>query len=1079
MRRNPVSAACVLVFSVICPSVTRAQDLGGWEAPPGDWDYVYEAFDGEDIDGEFTGAGGSFDGTWTHNNGSDAWDGSGPGDPFRPDGVTPAAPGGAGTVIIPGAGEGGGDAEVLSVVDTGDPRNRVPPFGDPSNRKMWFCHDVSQDGVDGSGSLGNGLTLIVRSRNHPDLDTAAPGWQLPDGGLDNDAGQGVAPGYTLRDGGKGGHGFYDYGLDRNFSFTPYGTSKYQFPPLVAEGTPPPDLLDVGDNSVFHAFWVTIEAGDQANRFNVTVYIDGATDPAVVYTNIVLGDDTDCDGISHLHMGFHSTPQIGAFQLDYFGYKIGLFPPTSRCPGGFAASFDASSGEVGLSWSPVASVDSYTVRRNGAPLVEGLAASASSFTDAAPSRPGATYELVPVVGGSPKAGCAVASVTVTTVVCPVLTCAPDHPAGNVNLSWTAPKFFTATGYTILRDGNNVGTAGGGASSFTDSATPGIHTYEIVVASDPAGACSANPFCSVQLLAKGSLDVSGDKWDLVAAGGVSRIVTTSDAVKSLYFPAQPKTGADSAFFAAQVNALGPGELPDGRFRVELQARFDNPVRITNKSTDPESFVHFDLSRTGVSMAGDELGNIENVEQVPSPQDDPSLPSTSSDKVNTDTIGLALTTGLNVIEISAVDETGAPHADNVQLFAVRVGLFPPGLDAALSAFPCPSGLGCSKAGDGSITLTWSSSQPHAYEIERGGTKIATIPSGNTTSYTDTAPGKGFFTYTLRATDSAICPDLTCQTGGGTPDSDGFIREWLVFGPLDWGCTAGCDTPGDDAIRGDYLAGTSHGNPVDEITIAPEDGTEIVLGPQATVRTTARADINPGRPGTGRWFAYNSFQSLIDYNLVFGGDPGDNYMTYAVTYIDNTTGADLVLDLGVTSDDAVQVFLNEVEIHINNVARGVDFPGTGAFDVVPDITIPDGRNRVMVKVFEGGGDNGFALRFEEGGLGVVDAIEVSLEPTTTPPPRQFHRGDADSNGQLQLTDAVRILNVLFLGTGVILCLDAADADDNGQLQLTDAVRILNVLFLGTGVIPPPGPTGDPCGPDPTTDPAKDTLDCAQYDKC
>jgi hypothetical protein len=68
------------------------------------------------------------------------------------------------------------------------------------------------------------------------------------------------------------------------------------------------------------------------------------------------------------------------------------------------------------------------------------------------------------------------------------------------------------------------------------------------------------------------------------------------------------------------------------------------------------------------------------------------------------------------------------------------------------------------------------------------------------------------------------------------------------------------------------------------------------------------------------------------------------------------------------------------------------------------------------------------------------------------FHRGDADDNGQLQLTDAIRILGVLFLGQGVITCTDAADADDNGSLQLTDAIRVLGVLFLGQGTIPAPG---------------------------
>jgi hypothetical protein len=102
-----------------------------------------------------------------------------------------------------------------------------------------------------------------------------------------------------------------------------------------------------------------------------------------------------------------------------------------------------------------------------------------------------------------------------------------------------------------------------------------------------------------------------------------------------------------------------------------------------------------------------------------------------------------------------------------------------------------------------------------------------------------------------------------------------------------------------------------------------------------------------------------------------------------------------------------------------------------------------------------------------------ISIKKKKTGPDKPvFHRGDSDGNKELQLTDAVRILGVLFLGQGVINCFDAADADDNGDLQLTDAVRILGVLFLGQGVIPAPGPTTEPCGPDPTDD----ALECAEY---
>ena len=100
-----------------------------------------------------------------------------------------------------------------------------------------------------------------------------------------------------------------------------------------------------------------------------------------------------------------------------------------------------------------------------------------------------------------------------------------------------------------------------------------------------------------------------------------------------------------------------------------------------------------------------------------------------------------------------------------------------------------------------------------------------------------------------------------------------------------------------------------------------------------------------------------------------------------------------------------------------------------------------------------------------------------------QFHRGDADNNGQLQLTDAVRILGYLFLGQIAPTCFDAADADDNGVLQLTDAVRILGYLFLGQVPPAPPGPPepGAQCGPDPTEDPGTPggDLGCDSYTSC
>ena len=89
------------------------------------------------------------------------------------------------------------------------------------------------------------------------------------------------------------------------------------------------------------------------------------------------------------------------------------------------------------------------------------------------------------------------------------------------------------------------------------------------------------------------------------------------------------------------------------------------------------------------------------------------------------------------------------------------------------------------------------------------------------------------------------------------------------------------------------------------------------------------------------------------------------------------------------------------------------------------------------------------------------------------FLRGDTNGNGRVDLTDAIRTLGFLFLGTPESLaCADAADADDSGQLDLVDAVRILNRLFLGASLLPPPSAG---CGPDPTTD----ALDCPRSEHC
>ncbi|MBI4585084.1 MAG: hypothetical protein HY717_13810 [Planctomycetes bacterium] len=73
------------------------------------------------------------------------------------------------------------------------------------------------------------------------------------------------------------------------------------------------------------------------------------------------------------------------------------------------------------------------------------------------------------------------------------------------------------------------------------------------------------------------------------------------------------------------------------------------------------------------------------------------------------------------------------------------------------------------------------------------------------------------------------------------------------------------------------------------------------------------------------------------------------------------------------------------------------------------------------------------------------------------FVRGDFNSDGSVDLSDAVGLLLFLFTGGGPPACLDAADADDSGKVDISDAVFILAFRFLGGARIPSPYPMAGP----------------------
>lgn len=88
------------------------------------------------------------------------------------------------------------------------------------------------------------------------------------------------------------------------------------------------------------------------------------------------------------------------------------------------------------------------------------------------------------------------------------------------------------------------------------------------------------------------------------------------------------------------------------------------------------------------------------------------------------------------------------------------------------------------------------------------------------------------------------------------------------------------------------------------------------------------------------------------------------------------------------------------------------------------------------------------------------------------FRRGRVNPGPEIDLSDAVSLLEHLFLGADEPSCLDAADVDDDGALSLTDAVRILAYLFQGGA---PPAEPFERCA----TDPDEDALGCREFTGC
>ncbi|MCA9230821.1 MAG: hypothetical protein KDA57_09220 [Planctomycetales bacterium] len=320
--------------------------------PAGGWTYAYTG------DASAAGSGGftALDGTWNHDNGSDAWDGSA---------IGSGGPGGVTSALIDGS------ASYARIQDPGDTRGNG--FSSPSdpNRKLFFGHDIS---ADGDSLLDDGITISFRTKISTGS-TLDPVYTRNAGGVTTPWPAG-GNGYTNFSNGRGMFGVNEQSSSQaagdgtatyasGFLPARIGFSLATSADLAADvGQPDPlgagngafmlndldsnvvseavDLLEGagGPNYVvitdaelanWHEFWITIQAdASNVGTHLVTLYMDGNTTPVGAFKTTAGYDSSpgeqDFADTSFLSMGMGSSGDFGAYDVDFFSYRAGVFAP---------------------------------------------------------------------------------------------------------------------------------------------------------------------------------------------------------------------------------------------------------------------------------------------------------------------------------------------------------------------------------------------------------------------------------------------------------------------------------------------------------------------------------------------------------------------------------------------------------------------------------------------------------------------------------------------------------------------------------------------------------------------------------
>jgi hypothetical protein len=176
--------------------------------------------------------------------------------------------------------------------------------------------------------------------------------------------------------------------------------------------------------------------------------------------------------------------------------------------------------------------------------------------------------------------------------------------------------------------------------------------------------------------------------------------------------------------------------------------------------------------------------------------------------------------------------------------------------------------------------------------------------------------------------------------PDSDGFIRHWLVLAPI---ALAEGET-GSEAIFKEQIK--------DEATLRPKAGDKLTIGRKELTWKNITA-------------ATNYFDFAASVNTL-----GEKEVGYAVTYIECETEKPDVI-MAVASNDQGRIYFNGVDIYIWSEPRGLVLDSEKG-----RVTLKKGINVIVFKIINEQGNWQGAMRFLDKSGAPLKNLKIKLSP-------------------------------------------------------------------------------------------------------